>query len=229
MSSSHESIAEALAESALFAAMSARARARVVEASRLHEYARGEVVFFEADRPSAVHVVARGLLRVFVTSFDGSEPTLAVLSEGTVVGELGVLARVPRSASVAALRRSRLVEIPADVFLDVYEQEPAVARRLVELLSERLRSTSDGLADLTYLDLGGRLAKYLLRESDRAGSTSLTLTLTQTELGQMIGGARQTVNQLLQALERANLIVVEGRTVRIVDRDGLHLRAMSAH
>jgi hypothetical protein len=37
------------------------------------------------------------------------------------------------------------------------------------------------------------------------------------------------VNQLLQSLERANLIVVEGRTIRVVDRDGLQLRALSAH
>jgi CRP/FNR family transcriptional regulator, cyclic AMP receptor protein len=145
------------------------------------------------------------------------------------VGELGVLADVPRSASVAALRRSQLVEIPGEVFREVYDTEPAVPRRLVELLSDRLRTTSDGLADLTYLDLGGRLAKYLLRECERTGDTTLVLTLNQTELGQMIGGARQTVNQLLQSLERANLIVVEGRTIRVVDRDGLQLRALSAH
>jgi CRP-like cAMP-binding protein len=165
---------------------------------------------------------------VFLTSLDGSEPTLALRSEGTVVGELGVIAGENRSASVAALRRSRLVEIPADVFRDVYDSEPSVARRLVDLLSDRLRVTSDGMADLTYLDLGGRLAKYLLRECDRTGDSTLVLALTQTELGQMIGGARQTVNQLLQTLERANLIEVDGRTIRVVDRDGLHLRAMSA-
>jgi CRP/FNR family transcriptional regulator, cyclic AMP receptor protein len=225
----HRGTAEVLDETPLFAAMSPTARARVVGASRMHVYDRGDVVFFEADRPTAVHVVASGLLRVFVTSFDGSEPTLALLSEGTVVGELGVLADVPRSASVAALRRSQLVEIPGEVFREVYDTEPAVPRRLVELLSDRLRTTSDGLADLTYLDLGGRLAKYLLRECERTGDTTLVLTLNQTELGQMIGGARQTVNQLLQSLERANLIVVEGRTIRVVDRDGLQLRALSAH
>ena len=52
--------------------------------------------------------------------------------------------------------------------------------------------------------------------------------LNQSELGQMIGGARQTVNQLLHALESANLISIDGRTVHIVDRDGLRLRAMSS-
>lgn len=229
MSTTGVDIAAVLATTPLFGAMSEPTLRRVADASRVHEYDRGAVVFVAEERPTAVHVVAGGLLRVFVTSLDGSEPTLALLSEGTVVGELGVLAGVPRSASVGALRRSQLIEIPAAVFTAAYEAEPAMARRLVELLSDRLRTTTDSMADLTYLDLGGRLAKYLLREFERAGTTTLTLSLNQTELGQMIGGARQTVNQLLQSLERANLIAIDGRTVRVLDRDGLQLRAMSAH
>ncbi len=221
-------IASALSGAPLFAAMSALVFDRVVAASFVRRYDRGAFVFLEADRASAVHVVARGLLRVFVTSFDGSEPTLALLTEGTVVGELGVLADVPRSASVAAMRPSIVVEIPAAAFRDAYDTEPAMARRLVDLLSDRLRHTNDGFADLTYLDLGGRLAKYLLRECETAGTDQVTLVLNQSELGQMIGGARQTVNQLLHALESANLISIDGRTVHIVDRDGLRLRAMSS-
>jgi CRP-like cAMP-binding protein len=217
-----------LAGTPVFASMSAAGFERLVAAARVHRYERGSMVFLEADRPRAVHVVVSGLLRVFVTSFDGAEPTLALLTEGTVVGELGVLADVPRSASVAALRTSQLVEIPAAAFREAYDAEPGMARRLVDLLSERLRLTNDGLADLTYLDLGGRLAKYLLRICDEAGTNSVTLTLNQSELGQMIGGARQTVNQLLRSLEHANLIAIDGRTVRIVDRSGLELRAMSS-
>jgi CRP-like cAMP-binding protein len=87
---------------------------------------------------------------------------------------------------------------------------------------------TDGLADLAYLDLGGRLAKYLLTEAQRQGRTAIALTLTQAELGQMLGGARQTVNQVMRALEEAGLILLEGRTVRIVDERGLRLRSVSA-
>jgi CRP-like cAMP-binding protein len=221
-------IADVLARAPLFAAVSEGALERLVAASRVRRHERGSLVFVQSDRPRSVHIVATGLLRVFVTSLDGEEPTLALLTEGTVVGELGVLADVPRSASVAALRTSQLVEIPAEAFREAYDAEPAMARRLVELLSDRLRLTSDGLADLTYLDLGGRLAKYLLRECEQAGTNSVTLSLNQSELGQMLGGARQTVNQLLRSLEHANLITIDGRTVHVIDRGGLQLRAMSS-
>jgi CRP-like cAMP-binding protein len=173
-------------------------------------------------------VVVSGLLRVFVTSFNGDEPTLGVLAAGDHAGELGVLDDIPRSASIGALRASEVLEIPASAFAAAYLSDPAIARQLVHLLAERLRATSDNLADLTYLDLGGRLAKYLIAQSDSSGTATVTLQLTQGELGQILGGARQTVNQLMQSLERAGLITVEGRTVRVVDMDGLRLRSLSS-
>ncbi len=223
------SVVEHLMATPLFGALRAETLRPLADATRMHTYERGAVLFSEGDRPSVVHVLVSGLLRVFVTSFDGTEPTLATLSEGTIVGELGVLGDIPRSASVGALRKARVLTIPADAFRAAYTSDPALARRLVELLSERLRSTSGSMADLMYLDLGGRLAKYLLNEARRGGTDVVTLNFTQGELAQMIGGARQTVNQLLQSLELARLISVQGREIRVLDVAGLQMRALSAH
>jgi CRP-like cAMP-binding protein len=150
------------------------------------------------------------------------------LSAGALVGELGVLDDLPRSASVAALRPAEVIEIPAAEFRSAYATDGAIARRLVGLLADRLRALSAGLADLTYLDLGGRLAKYLLSESARQGRPTIQLAVNQTELGQMLGGARQSVNQAMQALERAGLVRIDGRRISIVDPDGLGRRTMSA-
>ena len=77
---------------------------------------------------------------------------------------------------------------------------------MVTMLAVGSRAVTDGLADLAYLDLGGRLAKYLLNESQRQGRPTITLTLTQSELGQMLGRARQTVNQVMHTLEEEGLI-----------------------
>jgi CRP/FNR family transcriptional regulator len=90
-----------------------------------------------------------------------------------------------------------------------------------------MRSLNDGFTDLASLDLGGRLAKYIVGEVERQGSDHLKLTLTQAELGQLLGGARQTVNQVMQSLERAGLVQLEGRTIHVIDLDGLRQRAMA--
>ncbi len=221
-------IDEVLAATPLLGVADPRTISDLARSSRRRTVQRNEVLFAVAERATSIYVVVSGTFRVFTSSMQGTEPTLALIHEGEMVGELGVLDDVPRSASIAALRRSEIVEVPAESFRAAYHSDPAIARQMVTMLAARLRTVTDGLADLAYLDLGGRLAKYLLNESQRQGRPTITLTLTQSELGQMLGGARQTVNQVMHTLEEAGLIVLEGRRVQIVDERGLRLRSVSS-
>jgi CRP/FNR family transcriptional regulator, cyclic AMP receptor protein len=222
------SIEAVLAATALFSAVASDTIAELASASRRRTIQRDEMLFAAGERATSIYVVDSGTFRVFNSSLEGTEPTLALIHEGEIVGELGVLDNVPRSASLAALRRSEIVEVPAESFRAAYRSDPAISRQLVELLAARLRAVTDGLADLAYLDLGGRLAKYLLNESHRQDRLTFRLGLTQAELGQLLGGARQSVNQVLRSLEDNGLVALDGRTVRILDEQGLHLRSMSA-
>lgn len=228
MATAETDTVEILRATALFATASEATLLQLANASRIRQFSKGTTLSLAGDSPRSMWVVVSGLLRVFVTSFNGDEPTLGVLAAGDHAGEMGVLDNIPRSASIGTLRASEVLEVPASAFTAAYLSDPAIARQLVHLLAERLRATSDNLADLTYLDLGGRLAKYLIAQSDSSGTATVTLQLTQSELGQILGGARQTVNQLMQSLERAGLITVEGRTIRVVDMDGLRLRSLSS-
>lgn len=224
----NRTIEEVLAATPLFGVADPQTISDLARSSRWRTVQRNEVLFAVAERATSIYVVVSGTFRVFTSSMQGTEPTLALIHEGEVVGELGVLDDLPRSASSSALRRSEIVEVPAGPFHSAYHSDPAIARQMVTMLADRLRTVTDGLADLAYLDLGGRLAKYLLNESQRQGRPAITLTLTQTELGQMLGGARQSVNQVMRTLEGAGLIVLDGRTVQIVDERGLRRRSMSS-
>lgn len=205
---------------ATISTLSRSARRRTVE--------RGEVLYAAGARATSVGVVETGALRVFTSSFAGDETTLTVIHPGELFGELGVLDDMPRSASVAALRGCELVEVPAAAFRAAFESDPAIPRQLVALLATHMRRISDGRSDLAYLDLGARFAKYLLNETARQGRSEITLTLTQAELGQLLGGARQSINQVARSLERNGLIELRGKQVRIVDENGLEMRAASA-
>jgi CRP/FNR family cyclic AMP-dependent transcriptional regulator len=196
--------------------------------SRVRRLDRGAMLIHEGDQPASVFFIAHGLLRSFTTSIDGAEPTLTVLLPGDHVGELGVIDGTARSASVASLRPTTVVEVSGVAFRAALDADVAIYRTLVAQLSQRLRSTSNRLSDLTILDLGARLAKFLLTEMGRGTQTRfLELQFSQSELGQLLGGARQSINQLLSTMERDGLITVDGRTIEVVDPVGLRRRADS--
>ena len=222
------SVAHSLRRSALFADVAESTIASLAANARVRRVPRGAMVMMEGDDPSAVYVLIDGFLRVFTTSLDGVEPTLTVLFPGDHVGELGVIDDVVRSASVAALRASIVVDIRRDTFMSAYECDGAISRTLVGHLAHRLRSTSERLTDLTILDLGARLAKYLGSEAELAaarGSNGFELLLNQSELGQLLGGARQSINQVLALMERDGILRVDGRQVTVVDAQRLAQRA----
>jgi CRP-like cAMP-binding protein len=219
-----------LRRSLLFGRAEAATIEHLVDASRLRVLDRGAVLLVEGSVPSSLYLVVNGLLRVFVTSLDGTEPTLTIMFPGDHVGELGVLHDTPRSASVGALRSTTLIEVPGHAFRAAYEHDGAISRILVEQLASRLQTTSTRLCDLTLLDLGARLAKFLLHEMVPApnGAPYVDLVITQAELGQFIGGARQSINQLLAALETEGVVAVSGRRVHVLDEARLRRRAEMA-
>jgi CRP/FNR family transcriptional regulator, cyclic AMP receptor protein len=222
-------ISAALRNSALFADAADTTVTDLAAAARVRKLARGQVLLVEGESPTSMFVVQSGLLKVFRTSLDGSEPTISVLFAGDHAGEIALLDGRQRSASVAAMRNSVVIEIPRSAFLAGYATDGALSRTIVIQLAHRLRATSERLGDLAVLDLGARLAKHLVAQARRSlaegASLRFDLMLSQAEIGQLLGGARQSINQLLSGLERDRLIAIDGRYVTLLDPGKLALRS----
>jgi NTE family protein len=96
---------------------------------------------FRAGEPSdACFVVVSGRLEVVVEDDDGLR-VVRVLGPGAALGELGVLTGTARSASVRALRDSRLVEIDAERFSAQLDRDPAFAAALARELARQLQAS----------------------------------------------------------------------------------------
>jgi len=103
--------------------------------------AAGELLFEEGDVADACFFVVAGRLLVSTTGRDGASVALAELGRGEVVGELGLLDRAPRSATVRALRDTTLAVFSADVFDGLVTRSPALMLHVARALLTRFRVT----------------------------------------------------------------------------------------
>ena len=96
-------------------------------------------------------------------------------------------------------------------FIPLVGSNSDVALRLIEVLCERIRRTSNQVEDVIFLDLERRLAKTLLRLSEAGKATPLgrRLTITQRELGQIIGMSRESTNKQLRAWQDRKWLQIE--------------------
>jgi CRP/FNR family transcriptional regulator, cyclic AMP receptor protein len=84
--------------------------------------------------------------------------------------------------------------------------QPEIALKIIEVLCARVRRTSQQVEDVLFLDLPDRLAKALLRlDSVEKSAGRGKVSMTQRELGQMIGMSRESTNKQLREWEDGRL------------------------
>lgn len=109
------------------------------------EAATGEVVVREGEQADAFYAVLSGELGVSAVGEAGAEPArLRTLGAGTYFGEIGLIGRVPRTATVAAETPVTLLRIEGTAFLDALTNLNASAS-LLEGAQRRLALTHPSL------------------------------------------------------------------------------------
>lgn len=112
--------------------------------SRRRTFRAGSQLIRQGDVGDAMFVILHGRVRV-----ERSHPSLTVplvlaeLGRGEIVGEMGILDSNPRAATVTAVEQTEALEVTAEALGRLLAHYPVASRRILELLTRRLRSTND--------------------------------------------------------------------------------------
>ena len=193
-------VARVLASASVFSSLDAPALDRLAAAATVRRYRRGEYLFHVGDPGDSLLVIADGLVKVTISSPDGVEVVLATMGRSESLGELAVLDGAPRSASVVAAEPTVVIVLGRRELLNTMSAHPAVMDAVLVSLGALVRRLTETTGDLVFLDLGGRLAKALLR---LAGDQQvIDLGLTQSDIAAMVGASRPAVNKALAGARR---------------------------
>ncbi len=113
---------------------------------------RGEYLFVEGDQGTFLGFVVSGILEVQKRADTGENITLARLTKGSSIGEMALIDKSPRSATVIARQATTVVTLTDKGFELLAERYPPlgikVIQKVARLLSLNMRRTSSKLADL---------------------------------------------------------------------------------
>ena len=191
--------------------------------SKTLDLQRGDVLFQSGDDSSDLYIVTRGRIAIGNRSFDGRESLVALMESGDLFGEMPLFSNDGRSAEARALEESAVVVIPYQPVKDLYDENPSLLWRVVEMLVSRLKSTDIALADTMFLDVTGRTAKRLLEMAGE--SDEFQLPITQEELAGMIGASRERVNKSISSFIKLGWLSQSGEKYIILDRKQLEIRS----
>ncbi len=206
------------------------AAAALIKQLHTADFRSGQTIFTQGDPGDRVFVVVAGTVKITLRGPGDRENLRAILGSADVFGELAVFDPGPRSCTATALSDVRTVWLDRATLRAWMARWPAIAEQLLGALTRRLIQTEDQLIDLVSTDVAGRVARQLLLLARRFGTHTgevlrVAHELSQDELAQLIGADRVSVNKALRNFASRGWILVEGKSVLILDPAALARRA----
>ncbi|MGK7902703.1 MAG: Crp/Fnr family transcriptional regulator [Hormoscilla sp.] len=188
-------------------------------------YAKGEMIFAQGDRGTGFFVVRSGRVKVFKLSVEGKEQILHLFGPCEHFAEVAAFDGQCFPAYAAALDQTKLLFFPRTSFLHLLEQYPAIAINMLAIFSRHLRRFAQLIEDLSFKEVPGRLAAYLLFLGDRADGDEIKLDMTKSQLAALLGTIPETLSRVFAKLSQSGIIDINGSRITLLNREQLQVLA----
>lgn len=169
-----------------------------------------------------MYIIRSGRVKVTKLSEEGREKIMGFLEAGDFFGEMALLDRSPRSASVKTLGEVRLLALSRRDFLDVLRKSPDVSMAVIAELSRRLREMDEQASSLSFQRVKDRargLLGRIARDPAPIPGRRMTPPLTHQQIADMIGTSRETVTRVLKELREEGWLLREGKRYLVPETD----------
>ena len=183
-------------------------------------YPKNAVVLTEGEMGDSLYMIQSGKVKVFIGDEEGREIILKILGPGAFFGEMSMIDKQPRSASVTTIEPATFLVLSNAAFERCVEQAPRIANMVMQILAQRVREADRKIGTLALMDVYGRVASTLLELAVYTnGKLVVGEKLSQQDLANMVGASREMVNRILKDLSERGFISIESKSITIINRE----------
>jgi CRP/FNR family cyclic AMP-dependent transcriptional regulator len=115
----------------------------------MKSYEPGQVIFSEGEPGDEMFIIIEGEVEIRKRTSMSTAKTLTIFKPGDIFGEMAIIENKPRSASAVATKASRMLAFNEAMFMAMIERNPDFAKKMILVLSERLRKSDSIIQNLT--------------------------------------------------------------------------------
>jgi len=134
-----QDILSQLKKTSLFSGLSDDALSVLAEKATTRNLAKDDVLMRKGEAGDSLFLIHKGWVKIVTVDSKGDELIINRCGPGEAIGEMALLDRGPRSATVIALEPSEVLELKQYVFQEVLDQRPDVSLSIIRSYSNRLR------------------------------------------------------------------------------------------
>lgn len=179
---------------------------------------KGETLFVEGEPSVGICFVVDGQIKVFKQGVTGRQQTLHFFRVGESFNEIAFLEDVDNFVSAVALKPSTIFIVPCGAISEVLQSDPDFVHTAIKHLIGRIGHLSDLVKDLSLKSVRGRLAEFMLVQSEPNGSViNKRDWYTHGELAARLGTVTDVIQRTLRQFEKLGVIQTTQSHIEILD------------
>ncbi len=187
----------------------------------------GESIYRFGEEADATYQVLNGSIQTSNVTAEGKEILLHIMQPGECIGEIGLIEGSRRAHNAEAREDCQLAVLRKHEFNTLRSIHPEINEAILQMQCTRLRMVFMFIEDSALRPLRQRLARRLVLMATMMGARQgeqifIKLSLSQEELGKMLGASRQSINKELSFLEKESIVEKSRDGICILDPAALN-------
>ncbi|MEY8417001.1 Crp/Fnr family transcriptional regulator [Tissierella praeacuta] len=205
--------------------ISKKTKEKFLKNSTYMEYTKGTVIYLESEQNPLIYLISSGYIVLSKTSIEGKEKYLYYLSTGDFINQCAIDGKLT-ATTAKVVSDASLISIDKDILLRLMKEDFELNLLILTSLTHIIRRSQRQILNLGIYNTSQRIASRLWKLSRDYGKkiddyTLIDAPINQTDLSNMVGASRETVNRFLKELENKGIVILKGHSIIIIDRDRL--------
>lgn len=197
----------------------------IASAAPMRTFRPGELLYAPPQPLETLFILKQGRVRIFRVAPDGRALTTAIMTPGTVFGEMVVLGQRMHDNYAEALDSVVVCTMSRADVQHFLLSDVRIAARISGILGQRVSELERRLSDSVFKSVPQRVATTLCllaaQERPRALGRGVQVNLTHEQLAALAGASRETTTKVLNEYAEQGLLRLGRGRVSILDQTGL--------
>ena len=208
----------------VFCALSSAQETEMSTEKNCSIYKKGQLIFNEGNRPSGMHCINKGKIKLYQTGEKGKEQILRLAKKGDLLGYRALISGEAYSASASVMEDATLCFIPKITFFDFLQTNSDFSSKIMQLLSHDLKEAENRLTVLAQKSVRERMAETILMLNEFYGADKegiINSIVSRDDIANIVGTATETTIRILSDFKSEKLIELLGKKIKIINRPGI--------
>lgn len=187
---------------------------------RFHE---GEMIIKQGTQANYFVSVAEGFIKMYIEGHNERNLVLEFVKPGRLVGGPGAQLNDKHRYSVVAVQETLVCFIDVKNFKKALATNSKFAELFLALCSENYSNALDRMVGLSHKQMHGRISDALIYLSEKVyENSSIGPEITRQDIADYTSMSKDSAIRILKEFERDKIILLEGRSIEILDSQRLH-------